>query len=135
MTQPNRLSFQSSRSHRALIMAFGALGFALTPTLFFARGQDLPGGKEGWIPLFNGKDLTGWKPKIKGHDSGDNFGNTFRVEDGILKVGYDQYPQFDSQFGHLFSEHKYSNYRLGSSIGLSATSARAAPGGRIKTAA
>ena len=43
---------------------------------------------------------------------GDNFGDTFRVEDGVLKVCYDQYPKFDNQFGHLFSEHKYSNYRL-----------------------
>ncbi len=23
-----------------------------------------------------------------------------------------KYPKFDNQFGHLFSEHKYSNYRL-----------------------
>ncbi len=22
------------------------------------------------------------------------------------------YPKFDKQFGHLFSEHKFSNYRL-----------------------
>ena len=27
-------------------------------------------------------------------------------------MAYDQYPKFDNQFGHLFSEHKYSNYRL-----------------------
>ena len=63
---------------------------------FQARAQDLP-GKDGWIPLFNGKDLDGWKPKIKGYDSGDNFGNTFRVEDGVLKVVYDHYPKFDNR--------------------------------------
>ena len=44
---------------------------------------DDPPAKDGWIPLFNGKDLDGWKPKIKGYDAGDNFGNTFRVEDGV----------------------------------------------------
>jgi hypothetical protein len=65
-----------------------------------------------WIQLFNGKDLTGWKPKISGHDFGDNFGNTFRVEDGILKVKYDQYDSFRQQFGHLFYEKKYSYYLL-----------------------
>ena len=33
---------------------------------------------------------------------GDNFGDTFRVEDGVLKVSYDKYPKFDGKFGHLF---------------------------------
>ena len=87
------------------------LGFATTLTFMSAQAQDVL-AKDGWIPLFNGKDLRGWKPKIKGHESGDNFGDTFRVEDGILKVAYDRYPKFGNQFGHLFSEQKYSNYRL-----------------------
>ena len=50
-----------------------------------AHAQDLS-SKDGWIPLFNGKDLDGWKPKIKGYELGDNYGDTFRVENGILKV-------------------------------------------------
>jgi hypothetical protein len=68
--------------------------------------------KEGWIQLFNGKDLTGWTPKIKGYDLGDNVGNTFRVEDGVLKVSYDQYKSFDGKFGHLFYKEPFSNYIL-----------------------
>lgn len=39
--------------------------------------------------LFNGKDLKDWTIKIRTHDLGDNFGNTFRVEDGMMKVRYD----------------------------------------------
>ena len=62
--------------------------------------------------LFNGKDLTGWTPKIAKHDLGDNFGNTFRVEDGLLKVRYDKYKSFDGQFGHLFYKEPYSYYKL-----------------------
>ena len=58
--------------------------------------------KEDWLVLFNGKDLTGWTPKITKHDLGDNFGNTFRVENGLLEVRYDKYKTFDDQFGHLF---------------------------------
>ena len=69
-------------------------------------------GTGGWIPLFNGKDLTGWTPKIKGHDLGENFGNTFRVENGVLKVSYDQYQSFDGQFGHLFYKEPFSHYIL-----------------------
>lgn len=67
-----------------------------------------------WKSLFNGKDLEGWTPKIKGHDLGDNHGNTFRVEDGAIKVAYDKdnYPAFDGRFGHLFYKAKFSHYRL-----------------------
>jgi hypothetical protein len=68
--------------------------------------------KDKWVQLFNGKDMTGWKPKITGHDLGDNFGNTFRVEDGVLKVCYDKYDNFGGKFGHLFYEKEFSNYRL-----------------------
>ena len=69
--------------------------------------------KEKWIQLFNGKDLTGWKVKIAGHELGDNFANTFRVEDGLLKVSYDRYNgKFDGKFGHLFYHKEFTNYRL-----------------------
>ncbi len=68
--------------------------------------------KEKWRQLFNGKNLDGWKVKITGHDLGDNFGNTFRVVDGLLTVGYDGYEKFDGQFGHLFFEEEFSHYIL-----------------------
>jgi len=68
--------------------------------------------KEEWIALFNGRDLDGWTPKITGHALGDNFANTFRVEDGLLKVRYDQYDSFGGKFGHLFYKDPFSYYRL-----------------------
>lgn len=68
--------------------------------------------KEEWIALFNGRDLDGWTPKITGYALGDNFGNTFRVEDGLLKVRYDQYESFGKKFGHLFYKDPFSYYRL-----------------------
>ena len=77
-----------------------------------AAAQDVKPSEPGWISLFNGKDLEGWTPKIKGYELGENFGNTFRVENGVIKVGYDQYQQFDNKFGHLFYKDKFSHYRL-----------------------
>lgn len=65
-----------------------------------------------WVSLFNGKDLTGWKPKVKGFPIGENFGNTFRVKDGILMIRYDQYKTFDDHFGILFFDKKFTNFRL-----------------------
>lgn len=67
---------------------------------------------EGWIQLFNGKDLTDWNVKITGYPLNENFGNTFRVEDSLLKVRYDQYEKFDGKFGHIFYKHPYSHYRI-----------------------
>ena len=70
--------------------------------------------KQDWIVMFNGKDLAGWTPKIAKHQVGDNFANTFRVENGLLEVRYDKdkYKAFDNQFGHLFYKDPFSYYRL-----------------------
>jgi hypothetical protein len=76
------------------------------------RAQEGKPKEAGWVSLFNGKDLTGWTPKIKGYELGDNFGNTFRVEDGVIKVSYDQYQDFDRKYGHMFYKDKFSHYRI-----------------------
>jgi len=94
-----------------LALALSTPLLAVAVGAFESSGQDLP-GKDGWIPLFNGKNLDGWKPKITGYALGENYGDTFRVENGILKVSYDKYPKFDGKFGHLFFERKFSKYRL-----------------------
>ena len=68
--------------------------------------------QNAWIPLFNGRNLDGWEAKIKGYDRGDNFGETFRVEAGVIKVSYDKYGDFGGRFGHLFYKDEFSHYRL-----------------------
>ena len=68
--------------------------------------------KEDWVPLFNGKDLTGWDIKIKDHPLNENYRNTFRIEDSILRVSYSDYGKFDNQFGHLYTQTPYSYYKL-----------------------
>jgi hypothetical protein len=67
---------------------------------------------EQWLSLFNGKDLAGWTPKFTGHDLGENYKNTFRVEDGLLKVSYDQYERFSGEFGHLFYKDSFAHYKI-----------------------
>jgi len=64
------------------------------------------------IQLFNGKDLSGWTPKIRLYEVGDNHANTFRVEDGLLKVRYDGYDEFNRRYGHLGYNTPYSYYVL-----------------------
>ncbi|MDE0861924.1 MAG: DUF1080 domain-containing protein [Akkermansiaceae bacterium] len=72
----------------------------------------LSADEPGWVTLFNGKDLSGWTPKIAKHPLGENTFDTFRVEDGILKCEYGKYPSFDKRFGHLYTDLAYSYYIL-----------------------
>lgn len=79
--------------------------------LTFGCLQDSTPAQE-WMQLFNGEDLAGWDIKITGHELNDNYKNTFRVEDGLLKVSYDGYGEFAREFGHLFYQEKFSHYIL-----------------------
>lgn len=67
---------------------------------------------KAWVDLFNGKNLDGWTVKISGYEAGDNYKDTYRVEDGILKVAYDKYERFNGEFGNLFYKTPFSHYRL-----------------------
>ena len=72
----------------------------------------MPAANDRWISLFNGKNIENWFVKIHHHETGVNFGDTFRAEDGIIKVRYDQYGNFNAQFGHLYYKTPYSYYHL-----------------------
>ncbi len=66
-----------------------------------------------WVDLFNGKNLDDWKVKIAGHELGDNYANTFRIEDSLLTVSYaDGYEKFDQKYGHIFYKEPYAHYLL-----------------------
>ena len=65
-----------------------------------------------WISLFNGENLDNWIPKFTGFELGENYRNTFRVEDGYLTVSYDEWPTFNSEFGHLYYDQVFSHYLL-----------------------
>lgn len=63
-----------------------------------------------WQPLFNGKDLKDWDVKFAGYPLGVNFRNTFRAESGMLRVNYDEWTNFNGEFGHLFYKKPFSYY-------------------------
>ena len=106
MQQGTRMSHRNIKLLSASILIL----FKLTTSTAAAQPSEI--GNE-WIKLFNGQDLAGWTPKIKGYPAGENFADTFRVVDGVLKVAYDKYDgDFNDRFGHLFYEHPFSNYVL-----------------------
>ncbi|MGB5667033.1 MAG: DUF1080 domain-containing protein [Maribacter sp.] len=68
---------------------------------------------KGWENIFNGQDIANWTVKIHHYETGDNYGDTFRVEDGIIKVRYDNYDgDFNDRFGHLYYNTPYSYFHL-----------------------
>ena len=66
-----------------------------------------------WETMFNGEDLKGWTTKIHHYEVGDNYGETFRAEDGMVKVRYDQYEgEFNERFSHLYYDKPFSDFHL-----------------------
>lgn len=82
----------------------------VTLTLASCNTRNTP--KEEWISLFNGENLDGWVIKIKGSPLGENYKNTFRVEDSIMKVSYSEYDTFQYEFGHIYYKEPFSSYKL-----------------------
>jgi hypothetical protein len=99
------------------------------PTLFAQRDAD----RKDWVQLFNGRSLDGWTPKIRGFPLGENYNDTFRVENGVLKVSYDKYGAFDNRFGHLFySRERFSYYTIAAEYRFVGDQATAAPAWAIR---
>ncbi|MBT8314406.1 MAG: DUF1080 domain-containing protein [Maribacter sp.] len=68
---------------------------------------------KGWENMFNGRDIDNWTTKIHHYEVGENYGDTFRVENDIIKVRYDQYDgDFDDRFGHLYYNKPFSYFHL-----------------------
>ncbi|MGJ8697631.1 MAG: 3-keto-disaccharide hydrolase [Verrucomicrobiaceae bacterium] len=84
--------------------------------------------EEKWIPLFNGKDLTGWTPKFSGSDLGVNYKDTFLVKDGLLTIDYSNWEKFAGEFGHLFYKTPYSHYNIRATYRFIGDQVKAGPG-------
>lgn len=84
-------------------------GLALAAVALLAA---VPAAAERWKPIFNGRNLDGWVPKINHHPLGENWRDTFQAKDGVLKVDYSQYPSFKDEFGHLIYKTPLTSYRL-----------------------
>ncbi|MCP5110660.1 MAG: DUF1080 domain-containing protein [bacterium] len=93
--------------HKCWRVVWCVLAIGLLSVCALAQGGS---DTKEWVQLFNGKNLDGWHPKITGYELDDNYGNTFRVVDGMLTVSYDQYEEFGTRFGHIFHEGTFSRY-------------------------
>jgi hypothetical protein len=67
--------------------------------------QALPSLPQGFVPIFNGRDLQGWHVSDTNHH-GNSRG--WRVEDGILLATQDK----PGNGGILLTDHKYRNFEV-----------------------
>jgi hypothetical protein len=74
--------------------------FMMTAFLGLAILSQTPAAEDGWVALFNGKDLTGWEQR--------NGTATYRVEDGVI-VGK---TSEGSPNSFLCSKKNYSDFEL-----------------------
>lgn len=82
---------------KAICLTLFTSAIALSITL----GSLHAGDDKGFKPLFNGKDLTGWKVKLK-DDKGD-AAKAFVVKDGQVQVPGDPW-------GYFYTDKSYKNY-------------------------
>ncbi|MCA0132501.1 3-keto-disaccharide hydrolase [Winogradskyella alexanderae] len=69
--------------------------------------------EENWINLLEKNNLDDWTVKVKGYPAGENYNNTFKLENGVLKVDYSGYnDEFNNRFGHIYYKEPFSNYKL-----------------------
>ena len=68
---------------------------------------------DGWETMFNGNDLSGWTTKVYHYEVGDNYADTFRAEDEMIKVRYDKYEgDFNNRFSHLYYDNPFSDFHF-----------------------
>lgn len=129
----NDLPFASRPASRRIFLGQLLLAGA-SFTILGCRTRGPRKTADGWLQLFNGRNLDGWIPKIRHHAAGVNYGNTFRVVDGLLTVAYEPsaYPAYDERFGHLFYERPFSHYRLRAEYRFIGTQVAGGPGWAIR---
>jgi len=81
----------------ATLMLIGA-------TFLIARAADTPSDEAGFVSIFNGKDLTGWKPGKWGNEL-NRYGKGYAVENGAIYCTVDD-------GGDLYTEKEYSDFIL-----------------------
>jgi hypothetical protein len=81
--------------------AVGYLSFTVAVAIFFANGA-FAADEEGWISLFNGESLEGWKPTEENPDS-------FKVEDGAIVV---QGPRAHLYYDGPVRDHNFKNFEF-----------------------
>ena len=93
---------------KKLLFSLLFLCFA-TPVLLAQKAAS----REEWVRIFKTERTSAaGTSKIAGQPLNDNYKNTVRVEDGMMRIVYDDYKTFDGKYGHIYYKKPYSYYRV-----------------------
>jgi len=84
-----------------VLVGFSALGAA----------ESKP-GSDGWIPLFNGKNLDGWYSYLDSSGKNKDPKGVFKVENSMIHILDVPMSNGKSDNGYLSTTHDYSNVRI-----------------------
>ncbi len=86
------------------VLACGAVLHSQTPAP--------PASKDGWTPLFNGKNFDGWYTYLPSTGRNNDPKKVFKMENGMIHIL--DIPESDEkqEFGYLSSEREFSNCRI-----------------------
>jgi hypothetical protein len=91
------------------------LGGALLTAGNTAAERAAPGPSaqdDGWITLFNGRDLSGWYTFLPSTGKNNDPKKVFKVEQGMIHILDLPVTSENQEFGYLASEQEYSNCRI-----------------------
>jgi hypothetical protein len=89
-----------------LILAACALSFA---SVSAAEGKP---ENDGWIPLFNGRDLSGWYSYLDAAGKNKDPKGIFKVENGMIHILDVPMSGGKSENGYLATNEEFSNVRI-----------------------
>jgi hypothetical protein len=67
---------------------------------------------DGWTPLFNGKDLTGWYTFLQEHGKNSDPDKVITIEDGAIHLYKDARDGQKVVMGYIATEEEYGDYHL-----------------------
>jgi hypothetical protein len=97
----------------ALLRPF--LGLLLAACLTVASPSAASGEKpdsEGWVPLFNGKNLDGWYSYLDSSGKNKDPNGVFKVENGMIHILDVPMSGGKSDNGYLATNQEFSNVRI-----------------------
>jgi hypothetical protein len=79
-----------------------------------ALGQEAgaPGTEEGWVRLFNGRDLTGWYTFLQVHGKNHDPDRVITIEDGSIRLYRNAVAGTKVVMGYIATEKEYGDYHL-----------------------
>ncbi|WZO98643.1 DUF1080 domain-containing protein [Isosphaeraceae bacterium EP7] len=80
--------------------------------MLVAQAQEPAGADEGWKPLFNGRDLTGWYTFLQVHGKDKDPDHVITIEDGMIRLYKNAEHGSKVVMGYIGTNDEYGDYHF-----------------------